>query len=178
MTNSESRLRTAPDWTRIAIVTALLMLTYLTVTNHVSLYPLNNLAAVDSLLPSTLVAWAQFAVFIALILTRRPLLVFTALIFSVVWLALQFNQWYIPYLFGMGDTGWFLENGYDATLKVLPAITGSVVTPDLQHNILQVLSASIIVFAVLAFRQSQKKRSDRTTDSRSFVGGTVHGESR
>lgn len=175
MAKNELRGKT-PDWTRIAVAAALLMLAYLTLTNHVSLYPLNNLAAVDSLWPSTIVAWAQFAIFIGLIVTRRPLLKFSALIFSIVWLALQFNQWYVPYLFGMGDTAWFLENGYDATLKILPAITGRVVTPDLQHNILQILSAGIITAAVLAFRQSRKGHSEQTAVSATVTGGFAHGK--
>lgn len=178
MSNHELSEKPTLDWTRVAVAVTLLMLTYLTLTNHVSLYPLNNLAAVDSLWPSTLVAWAQFAIFIGLIITRRPLLTFSALIFSVVWLALQFNQWYVPYLFGMGDTTWFLENGYSATIKILPAITGRVVTPDLQHNILQFLSAMIIVTAVLAFRQSRESNSAATT--RHFattIGGFARGKS-
>lgn len=177
MSNRESTQKLTPDWTRIAVGVALLMLTYLTLTNHVSLYPLNNLAAVDSLWPSTLVAWAQFAIFIGLIITRRPLLTFAALIFSVVWLSLQFNQWYVPYLFGMGDTTWFLENGYDATIKILPSITGRVVTPDLQHNILQFLSAVIIVVAVFAFRRSRESHSVATTDSAATIGGFARGKS-
>lgn len=73
--------RSTLDWASVAVGAALLMLLYLTLTNHVNLYPLNNLAAVDSLWPSTLVAWAQFAIFIGLILTRRRWLTFAALIF-------------------------------------------------------------------------------------------------
>lgn len=170
------REKAAPDWSRMAVGVALLMLTYLTVTNHVSLYPLNNLAAVDSLWPSTLVAWAQFAFFIGLMLTRRPLATVAALVFSIVWLALQVNQWYVPYLLGMGDTSWFLENGYDATLKILPAMAGRVVTPDLQHNILQLLSATIIFTAIMAVRQSRERLSVRTTEPRTYIGGAAHGQ--
>ena len=86
----------------------------------------------------------------------RPLLTFAALVISIVWLSLQFRQWYIPYLFGKGNTDWFIEHGYDATMKILPAISGRVVTPDLQHNILQLLSAVVIFTAVKAFLQSRR----------------------
>lgn len=177
MSEYESQNNRTPDWTRIAVGLALLMLTYLTLTNHVRLYPLNNLAATDSLWPSTLIAWAQFAIFIGLILTRRPFLTFAALIFSIVWLALQFNQWYVPYLFGMGDTAWFFENGYDATLKILPSLPRRVVTPDLQHNVLQFLSALVIVSAALALRRSRNGDSvqtDATPVKRSLARGESH----
>lgn len=146
------------DWARVAIGAALVMLLYFTVTNHVDLYPLNNLAEAGPQWPSTLAGWIQFVIFIGLLFLGHRLAVFAALIVSVVWLALQFRQWYLPYLFNLGPTDWFFEHGYAETLKVLPPISGHVVTPDLQHNILQLLSATIVFTAVMAFRQSLRRK--------------------
>lgn len=157
------------DWASVAVGSALLMLLYFTVSNHVDLYPLNNLAEAGPLWPSTLAGWTQFVIFIGLVLTRRPLLTFAALVISIVWLSLQFRQWYIPYLFGKGNTDWFIEHGYDATMKILPAISGRVVTPDLQHNILQLLSAVVIFTAVKAFLQSRRNYALRQSESMAMI---------
>lgn len=149
--------RTATDWRRVAIAAAITMLLYFSVTNHVDLYPLNNLAEAGSQWPSTLAGLIQFGLFVGLLLTKRRLAALTALVISAVWLALQFRQWYLPYLFNLGPTDWFFDHGYSKTIKVLPPIDGHPVTPDLQHNILQLLSLVVLVTAVLAFRQMMKR---------------------
>lgn len=146
------------NWSRVAIGAAIVMLLYFSVTNHVDLYPLNNLKEAGSQWPSTIVGWIQFVIFIGLLLTGRRLAVLAALIISLVWLALQFRQWYLPYLFNLGPTDWYFEHGYTETIKILPAISGHAVTPDLQHNILQLLSATVLFTAVMAYRQSQKRK--------------------
>jgi hypothetical protein len=130
------------------------MLLYFSVTNHVDLFPLNNLEAAGSQLLSTLNGWAMFIPFMLLVRMRHRFAIFSALVISVVWVVLQFNQWYVPYLFDGGQTDWFVTNGYDQTLKLLPQISGHVVTPDLQHNILQLFSVILVVLAALDLRQS------------------------
>jgi hypothetical protein len=157
---AETRLEQPPrralaevDWVLIAVVAALVLLAYFTLMNHVYLYPFNNLAAAGPLLASSLVAWFQFIIFVGLLLTRRGWSVFVALVIAGVWLAMQIQQWYLPYVFGSGPTHWFFERGYHATLKVLPPLAASPVTPDLQHNILQLLSFVVLVTAVFAFAE-------------------------
>ncbi|HLT57162.1 MAG: hypothetical protein LOD91_00610 [Limnochordales bacterium] len=142
------------DWTRLSIGLALLMLVYFTITNHVDLYPLNNLGPAGPQWPSTLAGWIQFVIFIALMATRRRLAVLAALVIAVVWISLQFRQWYFPYLFNIGPVDWYFHHGYADTLKVLPPIPGHAVTPDLQHNLLQLLSLSVAAAAIMAVRQS------------------------
>lgn len=145
------------DWTRVAVALAVLMLLYFTVTNHIDLYPLNNLGPAGSQWPSTLAGWTQFSIFVVLMVTRRRLAVVAALVISVVWISLQFRQWYLPYLFNLGPTDWYFAHGYAETMKILPAISGHAVTPDLQHNILQLLSLLIVFSSVMAVRQVMKR---------------------
>lgn len=145
------------DWTRAAIGLALLMLAYFTITNHVELYPLNNLGPAGSQWPSTLAGWGLFSVFILLMATRRRWATFAALVIAVVWISLQFRQWYLPYLFNIGPVDWYFAHGYSETLKVLPPIPGHDVTPDLQHNILQLLSLSVVGASIMAARQNFRR---------------------
>lgn len=142
------------DWSRVAVGAALVMLGYFTLINHVDVYPLNNLSEAGSQWSSTLAGWVQFTIFSALIATRHRVAVFASLVISVVWLVLQFVQWWVPYLSGRGDHSWYTENGYDETWRILPSIQDHVVIPDLQHNVLQLLSLGIIAAATAALIQA------------------------
>jgi len=83
------------------------------------------------------------------------------LIISVVWIALQFHQWYFPYLFNLGTTDQHLEHGYDETIHFSPTIGGHIVTPDVQHNMLQLFSLTVVRTAAMTYRQSSRGQTGR-----------------
>jgi hypothetical protein len=125
-----------------------LLLIYFILTNHVDLRPLNNLTAAGIQLPSTLMAVLPFSLVLFGLAQNRRAWIYLGWIWSMVWLALQIRQWWVPYFFGPTfiheNFAWYFQHGYTETLKILP-IAQSRPTPDLQHNILQLLSLAVVL---------------------------------
>jgi hypothetical protein len=136
-----------------AIVALALMLGYFAIDNHVPLYPWNNLAAAGPQWQSTLAGWLPglFTVW-ALAHGSRWGVTFGAG-WTVVWLLLQMQQWWLPYLFGPTplhrDFRWYWAGGYALTLHILPA-RGARPVPNAEHLVLQALSLTAAIFTVRA----------------------------
>ena len=134
-------------WSLAASIAIGLLLIYFIITNHVDLAPLNNLAA-GSQLPSTLMAVIPFGMVLLGLRLEKGRWIYAGWIWSMVWLLLQIRQWWQPYLFGptfLHETfAWYFQHGYAETIKLVSVINGRP-TPDLQHNILQVLSLGVVL---------------------------------
>ena len=76
-----------------------------------------------------------------------------ALILDVVWLALQIQSWWIPYIFG--TEGWQFAYAKGPTTKVLPSF-GHHVAPDGMHFLIQVLLVSALVTGIAGLRQLRR----------------------
>jgi len=156
MTTTPNRSKNR-EWSKIAIGSQLTMLIYFTIDNHVYLYPWNNLESLTEQIPSTL--WGPFLLIMLAFRRRVRWGMALGTIWTHVWLALQFQQWWVPYLFGRADTSWYVNGGYDETLKLLPSL-GTGVIPDAQHNVLQLLSLIVIITTYMAFFEDEENPKD------------------
>jgi len=81
-----------------------------------------------------------------------------ALSFDVVWLVMQVQSWWLPYLLGT-TKAWQLAYAQGPTTKVLPSF-GAHVAPDGMHFLISVLLVAGMVTAVSGLRQMRgSKRS-------------------
>lgn len=146
-------------WTRAAVVSQILMLVYFTITNHIDLYPWNNLTTPQ--LASTLTGAIPFGLVIFAYIKHIRWAMLVGMVHSYVWLALQLRQWWLPYLFGSTPLhrsfDWFFDNGYTETVRVLPFVEGRPI-PDGQHLVLQALSLLVVITLTVAFFKSRKSR--------------------
>ena len=135
-------------WSLAASIAIGLLLIYFIITNHVDLATLNNLAAAGSQLASTLMAVIPFGMVLLGLRLEKGRWIYAGWIWSMVWLLLQIRQWWQPYLFGPTflheNFAWYFQHGYAETIKLVSVINGRP-TPDLQHNILQVLSLGVVL---------------------------------
>lgn len=142
-------------WLRLAIVAQVIMLAYFVLTNHVNLYPWNNL--LEPQWVSTLSGVVPFSICILAFVRQIRWLMFIGVVHSYVWLALQLWQWWLPYLFGPTafhqDFGWYFENGYMATVRFLPSL-GQRPIPDAQHIGLELLSLAVVITMTAAYVKS------------------------
>lgn len=92
-------------------------------------------------------------------LSRRPLLG-AALAVDAVWLALQIQSWWIPYVFGT-HVRWQLEYAQGPTTKVLPAF-GNHVPPDAMHFTIHVLLVIAIGTGIAALRHQPRQPIQKT----------------
>ncbi len=148
---------------KVFVVSVGLLLGYFALTNHVNLYPWNNLSAAGPQLHSTLAGIVPFTVCVALVLGWRRIGVWVSVVWSTVWLLLQLRQWWLPYLFGPttlhSNFDWYFSNGYIETTSFLPASIGPV--PDAQHIVLQTLSVVVVVFAIrLLLVENQRNENE------------------
>jgi hypothetical protein len=74
-----------------------------------------------------------------------------ALTLDIVWLSMQIQSWWIPYIFGT-HTKWQLEYAQGPTTKVLPSF-GTHVAPDGMHLVIHMLLAAAWITGVAALRQ-------------------------
>lgn len=138
-----------------------LLLIYFIATNHVDLAPFNNLAAAGSQLLSTLLAVIPFGMVLLGLRLEKGRWIYAGWIWSMVWLLLQIRQWWLPYLFGPTflheNFAWYFQHGYAETIKLVPVIDGRP-TPDLEHNILQVLSLGVVLTLWAKVRTQTRSR--------------------
>ena len=138
-----------------------LLLIYFIATNHVDLAPFNNLAAAASQLLSTLIAVIPFGMVLLGFRLEKGRWIYAGWIWSMVWLLLQIRQWWLPYLFGPTflheNFAWYFQRGYAETIKLVPVIDGRP-TPDLEHNILQVLSLGVVLTLWAKVRTQTRSR--------------------
>ena len=73
-----------------------------------------------------------------------------ALTLDVVWLVMQIQSWWLPYIFGT-DISWQLAYAKGPTTKVLPSF-GRHVAPDGMHFIIHVLLVAALVTGAAGLR--------------------------
>lgn len=80
----------------------------------------------------------------------------TALAADTIWLAMQIQSWWIPYVFG---TNVKLQLDYERgpTTKVLPSF-GNHIAPDGMHFVISVLLIAALASGILALRQARALR--------------------
>ena len=81
-----------------------------------------------------------------------------ALALDVVWLALQIQSWWIPYIFG--TEGWPLAYAQGSTTKVLPSF-GHHVAPDGMHFLIHVLLVAALVTGLAGLHQLKREQRNR-----------------
>ena len=74
-----------------------------------------------------------------------------ALVLDAVWLALQIQSWWIPYIFGT-DVSWQLAYAKGPTTKVLPSF-GHHVAPDGMHFVISVLIVAAMVTGIIGVKK-------------------------
>ena len=77
-----------------------------------------------------------------------------ALTLDVVWLGMQIQSWWLPYLTGT-DTKWQLEYAQGPTTKVLPSF-GNHVAPDGMHFVIHALLVAALMTGVAGLRQIRR----------------------
>jgi hypothetical protein len=75
----------------------------------------------------------------------------TALTLDVVWLVMQIQSWWVPYIFGTHQD-WQLAYATGPTTKILPSF-GNHVAPDGMHLMIDVLLSSALITGLGALRQ-------------------------
>ena len=78
-------------------------------------------------------------------------LALSALTLDVVWLLLQIQSWWLPYIFGT-DRSWQLAYAKGPTTKVLPSF-GNHVAPDGMHFMIHVLLIVALITGLAGLRQ-------------------------
>jgi hypothetical protein len=73
------------------------------------------------------------------------------LLLDVVWLWLQIQSWWIPYVFG-AKAGWQIEYAQGPTTKILPSF-GNHVAPDGMHFAIHILLVAAMITGVFAVRR-------------------------
>jgi hypothetical protein len=76
-----------------------------------------------------------------------------ALTLDVVWLVMQTQSWWVPYIFGTGRS-WQLAHAKGPTTKVLPSF-GHHVAPDGMHFMIHVLLVGTLITGVAGVRQTK-----------------------
>ncbi len=74
-----------------------------------------------------------------------------ALFVDAIWLILQIQSWWVPYLLGT-DKPWQLEYAKGPTTKILPSV-GRHVAPDGMHLVITALLVGALVTGILGLRQ-------------------------
>jgi hypothetical protein len=74
-----------------------------------------------------------------------------ALTLDFVWLLLQIQSWWLPYIFGT-DKSWQLNYAKGPTTKVLPSF-GHHVAPDGMHFLIHVLLVAALITGLVGVRQ-------------------------
>jgi hypothetical protein len=156
---SDSAIDQGAGWRRAAIGAQGVMLGYFILTNHVPLYPWNNL--MEPQLVSTLTGVIPFSIYILAFALNIRWLTFVGVVHSFIWLALQLWQWWLPYLFGPTalhrEFSWYFENGYTETIRFLPSL-GARPIPDAQHVVLELLSIVVVVTMTTAFLKTRRPK--------------------
>ncbi|WP_163510658.1 hypothetical protein [Fodinicola acaciae] len=139
------------NWTLLAAVAAMAMLTWEIVTEWVPMYPLNDLSAQPTRL-RLIAAAANYPVMAAIAVLFAVGNVVTTLIgagLCLVVLGGHLRSWWIPYLTGRASASWQVhyERDYQRTLKLLPR---RPYMPDAQHMVVGLIAVAMVVTGVAA----------------------------
>jgi hypothetical protein len=80
-----------------------------------------------------------------------------ALAFDAFWGFMQFQSWWVPYIFGTNEP-WQLKYAQGPTTKVLPSF-GHHVAPDGMHLAIHVLLVLAFVTGIVALRELRKAKT-------------------
>lgn len=140
-------------WAGISVAA---MLAWFVVTNHVDLFPLNDLSRQGDQLSSTLSGFIPFGLaLLSVSVFPNVWLILFWTGYAYVWLALQSFTWWVPYLLGPPAEH---RSEYANTIRILPAVDGRF-GPDLQHLVLEVLSlAMAVALTVLTIHLLRNRR--------------------
>ncbi len=141
------------DLFNFAIAFQILLFLYFEVTTLVNLYPWNDLSKYstkEKFIEAT-VNGIIIILCIGLFITQIKWLMIISVVFWFVFLFMQLLNWWMPYL-----TGKYLnqfpktlyETHFKNTLKLLPPIKDHII-PDLQHNVLQIISLITFILSAL-----------------------------
>ncbi len=90
-----------------------------------------------------------------------------ALLVDAIWLILQIQSWWVPYVVGT-DKPWQLEYAKGPTTKILPSF-GRHVAPDGMHFVISVLLVGALIAGIAGLRQLKLanigRGSGRTEDA-------------
>lgn len=83
-----------------------------------------------------------------------------ALTVDVVWLTLQIQSWWVPYVLGT-NTKWRLEYARGSTTKLLPSF-GHHVAPDGMHLVISMLLIAALVTGIAGLRTMKVGHNGRS----------------
>lgn len=81
-----------------------------------------------------------------------------ALVADVIWLGLQIQSWWVPYIFGT-DTAWRFEYAKGPTTKLLPSF-GHHIAPDGMHLVITMLLIAAVTAGVIGLRAIRVAHAD------------------
>ena len=144
------------NWLVLSIAMQILLALYLQIGEWVDLFPWNDLSrgnGQESL--DVAMAIIQFGLVFGFV--RRMSWVMGAGVgFYFVWIILQIQSWWVPYVWGASDSHMrFYQRWFGQTYKFLPTFNHHP-APDALHVVLQVLILVVVITAVVAFIQVRK----------------------
>ncbi|MBS4200522.1 hypothetical protein KHA93_12865 [Bacillus sp. FJAT-49732] len=139
----------------VAILFQILVFLYFEITTLVNLFPWNDLSkyTVRQKWTEAISNGVILLVCIGLFATKTSWGMGISLLFWVFFFIMQLLTWWMPYVMGQHLKQFpktLYESHFSRTVKILPPIKNHIV-PDAQHNVLQLLSLSAIIFSIAAF---------------------------
>jgi len=148
-------------WFRTAQLLQLVLLAYWVATEVLDLFPLNDLAARPAdydLRASVAVNVLQQLAYLTLFALGWWVTAAVATVGYGVYLALQLWTWWVPYLFGTAVDQARRFEQFGRTTSVLPVLDGRM-PPDLQHVLLETLTALTVLCSGLAAHRLRRAQS-------------------
>ncbi len=151
-----------PAAVNAAVVAQLVCAVYLQFIEWVPVFPWNDLAhgnGQEQL--DVILAVVQLAIAFGFWMSSRVAMGLGLAAYAV-WMYLQIDSWWRPYLFGGRKVGphWYFARTY----KFLPQID-SRPTPDAAHGVLQILLLAVLITGVVAFYQVIRRPRTKTTSA-------------
>ena len=141
--------------TLVAVGIQILAAGYLQLVEWVSLFPWNDLSKGNAQEKLDIAILGGQALVAFWYVRQRVGLMIVGWLAYAVWLYLQIDSWWRPYLFGGRTVGpnWYFAKTY----KFLPQI-GERPTPDADHVLLQLLLLAVLVSAAVAIWRTTQSR--------------------
>ncbi len=141
--------------TLVAVAIQILAAGYLQLVEWVDLFPWNDLSKGNAQEKLDIAILACQALVAFWYFRQRLSLMVVGWLAYAVWLYLQIDSWWRPYLFGGRSVGpnWYFAKTY----KFLPQI-GERPTPDADHVVLQILLVAVLISAAIAIWRTARAR--------------------
>lgn len=166
MTALEAKMQDARKWLIVGFVLHILIMVYFEVTEYVDLAPLNDVATTENSFAASLANDVpKLCILLILWIGMRWMtsptylfLYFSSIVYYIVYLGLQINEWWPRYIFGASPAEMEDYNEkFSKTIKILPSWDNHPAV-DLQHNILQTITITIIVVMIITLVKLWKLR--------------------